>query len=147
LNRCLVDSNILLRLVHPDDPLYVLVRSAVLRLRRRGYIFYIVPQCLVEFWSVSTRPTTARGGYGLASADAHAKARLLERRFPLLEDRPLTHRIWRRLVVRHSVKGIAAHDARLVAAMRAHDVTQILTLNDSDFARYAGVTALNPAVV
>jgi predicted nucleic acid-binding protein len=36
------------------------------------------------------------------------------------------------------------HDARLVAAMLAHGVPQLLTLNDRDFARYAGISVVHP---
>ena len=54
------------------------------------------------------------------------------------------HVEWRRLVVRHAVTGVKVHDARLVAAMLVHGVSNILTLNDRDFARYAGISAVNP---
>lgn len=145
MTRCLVDSNILLRLVHQGDPQYAVVRSAVLKLRRRGYSLYIIPQCLAEFWSVTTRPSTARGGYGLTPAEAHIKARLIERRFPLLQDRPEAHRIWRRMVISLGVQGAAVHDARIVAAMRAHGIDHLLTLDAADFARYPGITALDPS--
>jgi hypothetical protein len=49
--------------------------------------------------------------------------------------------------VTFAVSGVAVHDARLVAAMRAHGVYHILTLNDADFARYPGITAMNPTAV
>ena len=45
------------------------------------------------------------------------------------------------------VIGKNAHDARLVAAMRVHGVTHLLTFNDQDFARYTGITVLTPAAV
>jgi hypothetical protein len=45
------------------------------------------------------------------------------------------------------VTGRNAHDARLVAAMTVHVVTHLLTVNTADFARYLGVTALEPAAI
>jgi hypothetical protein len=51
---------------------------------------------------------------------------------------------WRRLVVACSVAGVQVHDARLVAAMLAHGVPQLLTLNGRDFARYPGIAVLHP---
>jgi hypothetical protein len=39
------------------------------------------------------------------------------------------------------------HDARLVASMRVFGVTHIRTLNDRDFARYPGITAVHPRAV
>jgi predicted nucleic acid-binding protein len=51
---------------------------------------------------------------------------------------------WRDLVITHDVRGVQVHDARLAAIMRAHGVTRILTLNESDFLRYAGIQAVHP---
>jgi hypothetical protein len=42
---------------------------------------------------------------------------------------------------------VQVHDARLVAAMLAHGVPQILTLNPRDFQRYTEITVLHPADV
>ena len=49
----------------------------------------------------------------------------------------------------YEVLGVQVHDARLVAAMIAHNVTHILTFNVTDFARYTdeGIEAVNPAAV
>ena len=54
---------------------------------------------------------------------------------------------WLSLVERDGVRGKNAHDARLAAIALVHGVPQILTLNVSDFARFAGVTAIHPAAV
>jgi hypothetical protein len=75
--------------------------------------------------------------------------RLVERLFPLLPDMPTVYPEWRQLVVNFEVIGVQAHDARLVAAMIAHDVTHLLTFNTSDFSRYisTGIVAVDPASV
>lgn len=54
---------------------------------------------------------------------------------------------WRSIVSDLQVRGVQVHDARLVAAMVVHDTPTILTFNKSDFARYSGITALDPAEV
>jgi predicted nucleic acid-binding protein len=64
-----------------------------------------------------------------------------------LPDTPALFPEWERLVVQHSVSGKNTHDARIVAAMNIHGVTQILTFNDGDFKRYPGITSLTPASV
>jgi predicted nucleic acid-binding protein len=51
------------------------------------------------------------------------------------------------LVIQHNVPGKPAHDARLVAAMRAHGLTAILTFDASGFSRYAGIEVVHPAAV
>ena len=141
--RHLLDTNILLRLAKRDDPEHSPIRTAIERLIEEGADLCYTPQNVVEFWNVFTRPRE-RNGFGLTAADADHEASLLEHQFTLLPDNERIHTEWRRLVVDHSVSGTKVHDARLVAAMRVHAVTHLLTLNTSDFARYPGVTAVHP---
>jgi len=69
------------------------------------------------------------------------------RLFPLLDDSPAIFPEWQRLVAAHAVLGKNGHDARLVAAMLVHGVTHLLTFNTADFARFPGITALDPASI
>jgi predicted nucleic acid-binding protein len=71
----------------------------------------------------------------------------LKRLFTLLPDRPTLLTEWEGLVGTYQCIGKVAHDARLVAAMRTHGVTHLLTFNGADFARYPGLTVLDPAIV
>jgi len=141
--RVLADTNILLRLLNPTDPEYSTVREAVDALFARGEQLCFVPQNLVEFWNVCTRPA-ASNGFGLTSAETDARAKLIEGRFLFLPETERVHTEWRRLVVEHSVAGAQVHDARIAAAMLAHGVPRLLTLNDRDFARYPGISAVHP---
>lgn len=109
----------------------------------RGESLCFASQNLVEFWNVCTRPIS-KNGLGLTLAQTNERATLVESRFRLLPDNERVHAEWRRLVVAHSVAGVQVHDARLVAAMMAHGVPQLLTLNDRDFARYADISAVHP---
>jgi predicted nucleic acid-binding protein len=72
------------------------------------------------------------------------RLRLLERHFPVLPDSPMIYENWKALVLKHKVMGVNVPDARLVAAMMVHGVTNILTANAKDFARYPSVTAVTP---
>jgi len=47
----------------------------------------------------------------------------------------------------HRVLGAKVHDVKLVAAMDLHGITQIVTFNERDFARFPAVTAVNPATL
>ena len=141
--RVLADTNILLRLLNPTDSEYAVVRSAVDALAARVDRLCFVPQNLVEFWNVCTRPT-GNNGFGLTGAETDARAKLIESQFLLLRDNGRIHAEWRRLVVAYSVAGVQVHDARLVAAMLAHNVPRLLTLNDRDFARYGGISVVHP---
>lgn len=142
--RYLLDSNVLLRLLQRNDPHHSTIRQAVRTLLARGDELCCAPQNIVELWNVSTRPATARGGFGLTTAETDRRVRLIERVFTILEETPTVYQEWRRLVVDHSVMGVQVHDARIVAVMNVHGITHILTLNASDFSRYAGVVGVSP---
>jgi predicted nucleic acid-binding protein len=146
--RCLVDTNVLLRFANRRDPYHALMRTAIQRLRQAGRQLCITPQNCVEFWNVATRPAS-RNGFGLTPNDSDRMLRLLERLFPALPEQPATYAEWRQIVVQFNVAGVQVHDARLIAAMRVHTASHILTVNTADFARYAslGITAIDPATV
>jgi predicted nucleic acid-binding protein len=139
-----LDTGVLLRLVDRSSSLHQTVRTAVRLLRARGDTFTMAPQNVAEFWNVCTRPISARGGLGLSLAETNQRLRLLERIVAILPDSPNALAIWRNLVLSPGVMGVQVHDARLVSLMKVHGVNHILTLNSADFARYPGITALDP---
>ena len=139
----LPDTNVLLRWIHVEAPERSLILRAFRTLRRQGETLAVVPQCLAEFWNVSTRPVDV-GGYGLTPAETGRAVRKIETAFTLLPETPTIYPEWRRLVLAHEVKGRQVHDARLAAQMLVHGVSHVLTFNDRDFARYPGITAVHP---
>ena len=143
----LLDTNVLTRLVQPAHRHHPIAAAAVPLLQQRGQELCIVPQNLYEFWVVATRPVTANGGLGMAPSTARTMLDHFETLFVLRPDTPEVYPRWKALVTTHSTSGKAAHDARLVAAMQAHAVDQILTFNTGDFSRYPGITALDPASI
>lgn len=140
----LLDSNILLRLYQRNDPLHSLVRHALSTLWSRGDRFYYTSQIVGEFWNVCTRPSAARGGYGLPLPETDRRVRLIERSYRFLPDNATVHADWRRLLVTHAISGVQVHDARIAAAMYVHGVTHLLTFNMRDFARFPGIIAQHP---
>ena len=144
----LADTNVLLRLLLLTDPHYPVVRSAVIKLRRNGHELRAASQNFIECWNALTRPVN-RNGFGRTPQEADVLLRIAEGNFPHLPDSHATYPQWRRLVVQFGVSGVQVHDAHLVAAMLAHNITHILTFNTSDFARYAaeGIVAVDPASV
>ena len=141
----LIDTGILLRLVIPADALHSEVRRSIKILRARGERLMTLTQNVSEFWNVCTRPATVRGGYGFSVDETARKVKLLERLIAIRPDSDVVYREWKNLLVAHSVKGAKAHDARIVAAMKAYGITHLLTLNGDDFKRFHGIiTVLEP---
>ena len=142
----LVDSNVLLRWIKPDDRDYPVVVSAIDAVLQQGAVLCYTSQNVAEFWNTCTRPLN-RNGYGLSPQEADRRAKFFEDKLQLLPDSVAVHAEWRRLLVTHNVSGVQVHDARLVAAMRVQAVRRILTFNDKDFARYRDIEAVHPRSV
>ena len=64
--RVLVDTNVLLRAVQTNHPLFAESTKAISALVRRDDSLFISPQNVVEFWNVATRPV-AYNGFGLSA--------------------------------------------------------------------------------
>jgi len=145
MEAALADSNILLRLAQPAHAEHSVTAAAVTKLIRQGFDLCVVPQNLVEFWAVATRPSTSRGGFGMKLDAADDELTRLRSLFHLLEGATGIADSWQRLVKQYQVSGKQVHDAHLVAAMQVYGVQKILTFNGDDFKRYPGISVLNPA--
>lgn len=143
----LIDTNVLLRSVDPNHPMYDDATNAISVLRNQEETLCIVPQNLIEFWNVYTRPAN-KNGLGHTAEEAEAEIKRLKAFFTVRADTASIYDQWERLVVQYQVKGVNVHDARLTAAMLVHGLTHILTFNVEDFNRYAGeITPVPPTSV
>ena len=143
----LLDTGILLRLWDRKDPAHILVVSSVRLLYRQGIELVTSAQNIAGFWNVSTRPSSARGGYGRSVDEADRRVQFFERYGRVLSDTPTTYLEWRRLVKEHRIIGVAVHDARIAAQMIAWGLDEILTLNPDDFRRYTEITVRTPSEI
>lgn len=140
---CLVDTNILLRVTRRGDPQHLKVDAALASLAGAGTTLLYTPQNIAELWNAMTRPVS-RNGFGLTVAEAEQEVLAIEAGMNLLPDREAVYHEWRRIVFQNNVSGVQVHDARLAASMYVHGVSHILTLNVSDFSRFAGLTIIHP---
>ncbi len=138
-----MDTNILLRAIQNENPLCSVARRTLKSLHRQNRHLCLTPQNVREFWNVCTRPTD-RNGLGISVPGTERHTRFLERYFTILPDSTLTYSTWRQLVAAYNVLGVKVHDAWLVAAMKSHGVSRILTFNTGDFARYDGIECVDP---
>jgi predicted nucleic acid-binding protein len=142
----LTDTNILLRSIQKSHAMFKEADAAVKALLGFGEILYVTSQNVIEFWAVATRPV-GNNGLGLTVEDAARELAGLKTIVSILPDTPDILTEWEKLVVQHRVSGKQAHDARIVAAMKVHGVTHLLTFNTDDFKRYTGIAAVHPASI
>ena len=142
----LVDTSIITRTLQPQHELYPLVDRALEHLLEHGKELHIVVQNLIELWVVATRPVE-QNGLGMTTAAVAVELARIKSMFVLLPENAAIYPVWESLVVRHQVSGKPAHDARLVAAMQVHGITDILTFDKSGFSRYPGIEVVHPAEV
>lgn len=144
--KILLDTNILLRISDKDHPSHAVAISAVEWLESSEHAGVIVPQVLYEYWVVATRPL-ANNGLGSDVSSVEADLEEWSSTFRLLLDERGVFTRWHSLVTANAVKGKTAHDARLVAAMQRHGVTNLLAFNKQDFTRFANIEVLTPAEI
>lgn len=135
--------NVMLRVVTDNDQ-SVVAKSAVDYLSKNGFTLVIVPQCIYEFYVVATRPL-ANNGLGLTPGVMPVFMESILTLAELLPDTSDIYKHWQELVFTHSISGKPSHDARLVAAMKTHGITHLLTFNMTDFSRFSNeITVVDP---
>lgn len=139
----LVDTNILLRSIQENHPMHESSVQAVRKLLAQDETLCIVPQNLIEFWVVATRPLEVNG-LGLSVADGLQELEQMKTFFVLLPDTALIFSAWETLISKYKIIGKPSHDARLVAAMTVHNMTHLLTFNINDFKRFSEIIAIDP---
>lgn len=140
----LADTNIILRTIEIESSLSREVTEVIEYLLEEEHRIYIVPQNLIEFWNVYTRPRN-KNGFGYSPKQANQEIQSLKTFFEFLPDTKEIYNYWEKLVTNHKVSGVQVHDARLVATMKVHQLSHILTYNDKDFNRYASeIVVLHP---
>jgi len=145
--QILVDTGVLLRAFDRSAPQQRTIFRALRKLWAENHELVTTSQNIAEFWNVSTRPTQARGGLGLPVNAVDERVKLIEKLGDVLPFSDTAYDEWRRLVIKYQIIGVAVHDAKLVATMASANIQHILTLNESDFRRYSGLTILTPEAV
>lgn len=141
--KLLLDSNVLLRWADSRAPEHDQCTEAVTRLAEASNTLYVCAQVIIESYVVSSRPVKSNG-LGFTVAEARQFLVDVEESFPCLPEPSDIGKQWTGLMMRHSVMGKQAHDARIAALMLSHGITHLVTLNPTDFARYSGITVVTP---
>lgn len=141
--KYLLDTNILLRLRQPHHEHYQACFKAVSTLKTRNHELCIIPQNLYEYWVVATRPLE-NNGLGFTVSQAQKDLSQLKNLYSLYPDHPDTFEKWENLINNYQIKGKRAHDVRIIAAMLAHKISIILTLNIQDFEKFTEIETISP---
>ena len=139
----LLDTGVLLRAFDRTFAEHEQIRDFLRQSRARGDELVTTTQNLAEFWNVSTRPQSARGGFGRSTAETRRRLDFIERYMTVETDNHRSFHCWKKLLMDHDIKGTSVHDARLVAIMAARGIDNLVTLNGADFNRY-GISVHSP---
>jgi predicted nucleic acid-binding protein len=137
-----LDTNSLVHASEQRAPLHTAARRAIEQLHRSGAPLWINRQVLREYLAVLTRPQL--WGNPQPVSRLVSEIRLYERQFLIAEDGPDVTSHLLALLQQFPTGGKQVHDANIVATMQAHGIRRLLTHNDADFARYAGVITVVP---
>lgn len=144
INACVVNTGILLRIFDRGDPHCANIRRLLIGRTQDGSELYTGFQILAEFWNVSTRPTAARGGYGHSVDGTRRRLAAIERVCRIMKETDASYLAWKNIISSCQITGVSVHDARLVALMQTAAISEIVTLNPSDFLRFDGLTITTP---
>lgn len=141
----LLDTSILVRLRNANDPHHEECTALFASFVHEARATVLAAQVLIEYWVVATRPAGSNG-LGLSPAQADTDVGNFLRLLACLPEPPDVLSRWRELVVSTGTCGRPSHDARLIAVMDAHGVSELITLNPSDFRRFPHIRLLTPAM-
>lgn len=140
---CLIDTGVLLRAFDASYSGHRVIRRALRTLLGNQDRVVVALQNLAEFWNVSTRPID-KNGYGLSVERTSRRLQVIEQFCEVVTEDDDSYQIWKNLLNAYALTGVSVHDARLVSVTLAHGVAEVLTLNERDFRRYAGISVLTP---
>ncbi len=138
-----VDTNVLIFSVQSGHPWRESAIAAIEKVLAADEQVYVLTQNIAEFWNVCTRPAD-KNGLGLSPHETEEQLKRLDMILNVLHDLPQVYVRWRQLLVRHAVRGVQVHDARIAAAMQIHGVEKLFTFNPKDFSRPDAITPLRP---
>jgi predicted nucleic acid-binding protein len=117
----LADTNVWLRLADTHALQHAEVKQCVVRLLSMRAHLFLVPQNIVEFWAVATRPIDANG-LGWAAERTALEISNIRAQFVLLPENERIFDRWLEIVTLEQIKGKRMHDARLAAQLSVHGI-------------------------
>jgi predicted nucleic acid-binding protein len=143
MQQYLLDTNILLRAADTSSASHSLANQAINKILTDGNECVITAQVLIEFWVVATRPIDVNGlGWNTQLTQDYVN-NLLDN-FRLISETSDIFTNWLQLVTDYDIKGKRTHDIRLLAVMKSHKISYLLTFNPKDFILVPNITIVHP---
>lgn len=143
MNKYLLDTNVLLRIADTSASQHNIAIYTITEILKLGDKCVITAQVLVEFWVVATRPLEVNG-LGWTSEETKERINQFMTQFILLEETKDIFTNWFQLVKDHDIKGKRSHDIRLLAVMKSHKITHLLSFNPKDFIKLPDIIIVHP---
>jgi predicted nucleic acid-binding protein len=139
-----VDTNILVYFVFSHFVEHNAARKRLADCEKQQVALWTSRQVLREFLAVTTRP-----GFLTPLPPSQFLVRMVEtfeKQFRVVgDDAAVTARLLE-LIDNPGAQGRQVHDANIVATMRCHQLSLLLTHNGSDFGRYAPLVTVIPLI-
>ncbi|HVG06102.1 MAG TPA: PIN domain-containing protein [Thermoanaerobaculia bacterium] len=139
---CFLDTNVLVYAASLRAPLH---QRAAEEIRRRYELkqdLWISRQVLREYLATLSRAQIYSNPKPLR--ELAEDVRYFQNRFVVANEGPAVTEKLLELIEQTETGGKQIHDANIVATMLVHGVSQLLTNNPGDFARYSGVIRIIP---
>lgn len=83
-------------------------------------------------------------GLGLTSQETRKRINQFMIEFIFLEETPDIFSYWLEMVTNNDIKGKRSHHIRLLALMKSHNISHLLTFNPKDFIQLSQITIVQP---
>ncbi len=140
-----LDTNLLIYAHREDSPFHERALACVTQCAEGAATWALPWPCLHEFYAIVTHPRIYAPPTPLRQALKQIEVWLESPTLVLLAETGMHWSRLRALIEKAALAGPAVHDARIAALCLQHGVREIWTA-DRDFARFAGLRAVNPLV-
>ena len=142
---CFLDTNVLVYAASLSAPLHQRAAEEIRRRHESKQDLWISRQVLREYLVTLSRPQAYSNPKPLR--ELAGDVRYFLSHFLVADEAPAVTEKLLELIEQTETSGKQIHDANIVATMLVNGVTELLTNNPGDFARYSGVIRIIPLEV
>jgi predicted nucleic acid-binding protein len=142
--RLFLDTNVLVYATVAESPWHTVASQAIETRQDAGVELWISRQIIREYLATLTRPRTFPNPIPLSTL--LVEVRLFNTRFRIADENQAVTTYLLDVIEQIPSGGAQVHDANIVATMRVSGVSNLLTHNTADFARFSHLITVVPLV-